>query len=154
MAVLFFLLFGVLNVHSASAINYGIDKIANISNCNGNLPVFWCGSVPLKFRYSDQHLSSEIRVIVQEATRGILKQGFSTANSFNSPFGIENEIIHNVGNLANYVFNPGKLSADFPILDYSNQASLRQREVPLPAAIWLFGSAITGFVLFSARRKV
>ncbi|MET0066526.1 MAG: hypothetical protein ABW076_09290 [Candidatus Thiodiazotropha sp.] len=28
------------------------------------------------------------------------------------------------------------------------------RDVPLPAAIWLFGSALAGFVSFSARRSI
>ena len=35
-----------------------------------------------------------------------------------------------------------------------DETHITQSEVPLPAAIWLFGSAVIGFVLFSSRRKV
>jgi hypothetical protein len=41
-----------------------------------------------------------------------------------------------------------------PVLKQVEQQTAPMSEVPLPAAIWLFASALTGYVAFSSRRNI
>ena len=46
------------------------------------------------------------------------------------------------------IANVGKISTRIEL------ASVPVKDVPIPAAAWLFGTAILGFIAYSARRRV
>ena len=144
--------FYVPNVTAADlGMSLDLEKAININI----LSVGWRQSPRVVgHKHRDLFMLSETGVLIHGDETRRPYPGLLNPSVFRAVIDNTTDISLNVGNPANYVFSGSELRADSQTRVLSEDRAVVQTAVPLPAAIWLFGSAIVGFVMFSARRKV